>query len=302
MKVFLIGPMRFKPHLNFDVFDEVHDWLEERGDLVLNPAERIRIHAPGLMKQPWFKDGAVEAEPVLALWIGESIRSCDQVILLPGWSDSVEAIRQYNLAFACGKQTISAHKDGLVWRFQDDDGGYCKEPEPAAPMSSITTWSGRRVDVLNPNPNDITVADVAHALARQCRYNGHLGGFLSVARHSIWVSQYCESYGPVTALWGLFHDAAEAYIGDMVSPFKRSPQMQMFREVETQMEMVIAEVLGLPHPMPDEVHDADKFVTHEVEMRLGLKDSWRSTCDEDEVAFLERWTQLEYALDDKVGW
>lgn len=156
--------------------------------------------------------------------------------------------------------------------------------------SAITTWTGARVDVLNAKPDDIRIADIAHALARQVRYNGHVNHHLSVARHSIWVSE--ELNGTGHELWGLLHDASETYIGDMVKPLKHHPSMQVFREAEEALDAVIATHFGLPFPMPAEVHEADRHVT--VDLEIGEKRRWNhhSRYEHDEVDFLARYKKL----------
>src|ERR1017187_3148745 len=71
----------------------------------------------------------------------------------------------------------------------------------------ISLFSGMRFWPLDPNPEKILIADIAHALAHQCRFGGHASKFYSVAEHSVHISQLCL---PEHALWGLLHDASEA--------------------------------------------------------------------------------------------
>lgn len=88
--------------------------------------------------------------------------------------------------------------------------------------ASITTASGERFFVFDPQPDDIDMEVVAHALGLLCRYNGHCDRFYSVAEHSVMVSRILyQYYGDARlALIGLLHDAAEAYTGDLVRPIK----------------------------------------------------------------------------------
>lgn len=117
---------------------------------------------------------------------------------------------------------------------------------------SVMTVSGVLVDLMTPDPLTILWSDIAHALAHQCRFNGHTRVFYSVAEHSFRVSQYVPA---ADALWGLVHDAAEAYIGDVVSPVKRlCPELY---EVERRLLDAIAQKLDLPADMPESVLEAD---------------------------------------------
>lgn len=143
----------------------------------------------------------------------------------------------------------------------DSDGLFVERP------SSIKTFSGR-VDPLNPDPEEIVIEDIAHALSRQCRYNGHCNGFLSVARHSIWVSDllFNDGHDPRTQLSGLLHDAAEAYLGDLVRPLKHTPFGQMYLEAEGKIEAVICEKFGVPYPIPEVVMAADNYILTEIEL------------------------------------
>ncbi len=158
--------------------------------------------------------------------------------------------------------------------------------------SSIKTYTGR-VDPLNPDIDTINIEDIAHALARQCRYNGHCDGFLSVARHSLWVAVRLDDQGYSTEvqLTGLLHDAAEAYLGDLVRPLKHTPFGALYLEVETALEVVIAKRFGLLCPMPQEVRDADDWVLTQLELP-DARFSYYGDYKKDESDFLTYYMRL----------
>jgi hypothetical protein len=90
-------------------------------------------------------------------------------------------------------------------------------------MTWMQTNSRQKVDLLNPDPNSIALHDIAHALSRICRYNGHVVAHYSVAEHCCLVSDYLlQVYpnDPSVAFAGLLHDASEAYVGDLTSPMQ----------------------------------------------------------------------------------
>jgi len=120
-----------------------------------------------------------------------------------------------------------------------------------------TTYSGRVFWPLDPRPEEIEIADIAHALSQQCRWTGHTIEFVSVAQHSILVSENCA---PRDALWGLLHDAAEAYLVDLASPIKHLKEFYVYREMESGILQMIARRFGLPEEIPESVHIADKNV------------------------------------------
>jgi len=102
--------------------------------------------------------------------------------------------------------------------------------------------SGRRLDLLNPAPQDIEIGDIAHGLARVARWNGQTIGehAFSVAQHALVVEKIFTACTAASAhpdypgnedaddarswrqgrLAALLHDAPEYVIGDMISPFK----------------------------------------------------------------------------------
>lgn len=86
--------------------------------------------------------------------------------------------------------------------------------------------SGRRLDLLNPKPEDIEIEDIAHGLARVARWNGQTVGdhAFSVAQHSVLVANIVAAietdFSARLLCAALLHDAAEYVIGDLISPFK----------------------------------------------------------------------------------
>lgn len=107
-------------------------------------------------------------------------------------------------------------------------------------MTFITTYTGRRFYPLDPNPSDVCIEDIAHALAMICRFCGHTREFYSVAEHSVHVSRIVP---PEYALAGLLHDASEAYIADVSAPLKRSEEMRPYRNAEAYLQRVIEQSL-----------------------------------------------------------
>ena len=120
----------------------------------------------------------------------------------------------------------------------------------------LLTVSGRIVWPIDPDPASIALDDVAHALAHLCRYNGHVRKFYSVAEHSVLVSRAVPA---ADALWGLLHDAAEAYFGDLIRPVK--PFIPEFAAREAVMLRAVARAFGLAGDAPPaSVHDADRRI------------------------------------------
>lgn len=119
----------------------------------------------------------------------------------------------------------------------------------------MQTYSGGQFWPLDPHPEDINIADIAHALARLCRFAGHCTSFYSVAQHSVLVSYIT---GPENALWGLLHDASEAYVVDVPRPLKLL--LPNYTAIEDGVQRAIAEAFGLPWPLPAEVKRADNQI------------------------------------------
>lgn len=119
----------------------------------------------------------------------------------------------------------------------------------------IQTFTGRQFWPMEPRVEDINIVDIAHALSNSCRFNGHCSQFYSVAQHSVLVSTICD---PADALWGLLHDAAEAYLVDLPRPVKHSGHFEQFRVFERSLEAAICKRFGLSPEQPESVSKADR--------------------------------------------
>lgn len=132
-------------------------------------------------------------------------------------------------------------------------------------MPEITTVSGKRVDLLNPDMSQIDIEDIAHHLALINRYYGATKLPYSVAQHSVYVANATNS------LEGLLHDAKEYVIGDVASPVKEA-MIQLdcddaYTILDRQWTQHIVNRFNLNVDAMDLVHDADVGVRQD-ELRL----------------------------------
>ncbi|WP_019903766.1 HD family hydrolase [Methylobacterium sp. 77] len=117
--------------------------------------------------------------------------------------------------------------------------------------------SGRRLDLLDPSPKDIEIADIAHGLARVARWNGQTAGphVFSVAQHALLVEALGAVLAPgrsrVQRLELLLHDAPEYVIGDIISPFKATIGPS-YKTVELRLMAAIRLRFGLQDPTEEE--------------------------------------------------
>jgi hypothetical protein len=118
----------------------------------------------------------------------------------------------------------------------------------------VQTFSGLKFNPFNPDDASINIIDIAHALSMQCRFTGHCKKFYSIAEHSVYVSYLCDNKD---ALYGLMHDASEAYMSDISSPLKRSPDFKFYIDFEKKLQRKIYNKFGLYEDEPESVKKAD---------------------------------------------
>lgn len=137
--------------------------------------------------------------------------------------------------------------------------------DPAGRQNYITTHGN--VNIGPPGvfrAEHVMLSDIVRALSMQVRYYGHLDRFYSIAEHSVLVSWFAELRGDTEAIVpGLFHDAHEAYTGDVASPQK--DMVAGFRAFERAMEAPVREALGLaqvPMEVWKRVREYDILILH----------------------------------------
>ena len=171
-------------------------------------------------------------------------------------------------------------------------------PELFEPGITVS-WNGTFFNVLNiePDAEALKLKRIARALARQPRYVGHTPRPYSVAQHCVRGAQALILMGMVReAKQFLMHDAAEAITGDLSAPFKRHLGAPV-KEVEEQLEKVIAQVYKIDFPFDDIIWTIDKNLAQD-EMTMLLHSSYAEDFDfwDEERAynnFLYTYSQIE---------
>lgn len=90
-------------------------------------------------------------------------------------------------------------------------------PVHAYQEGTFDTASGIEICLHYPHASMINIEDIACGLSKICRFGGQTNAFYSVAQHSVLVAALAPDYLKKEAL---LHDAAEAYIGDIIKPLK----------------------------------------------------------------------------------
>lgn len=125
-------------------------------------------------------------------------------------------------------------------------------PEATAVM---LTFSGRTVDLENPDLSAFDITDIARPLAYQCRFVGNTIAFYSVAQHSVLASYLAPKGFEYDAL---MHDAEEAFTGDWPTPWKVRIGRAAIEDAVAPLKREIAERFGTRYPQPKEVKLADQ--------------------------------------------
>lgn len=114
-------------------------------------------------------------------------------------------------------------------------------------MTVMQLHSGILMDLANPKVSDINIYDIALALSCINRFNGHTKWPYSVAEHSVWVA---DNLHPEIAIYGLLHDAHEAYIGDITTPVAELIGKEIVEHYKNKIQLIIYEAFKLKKLCP----------------------------------------------------
>jgi hypothetical protein len=122
------------------------------------------------------------------------------------------------------------------------------------------TYTGRQFFFSRPDEHDYSLDDIAHQLSLICRFGGSCAFHYSVAQHSLLIAEalWRDTGNPHLCLDALFHDAAEAYLGDVKKPIKM--HLKAYQVAEAAVDRAIrAKMIRDGTPLPPEETARTKF-------------------------------------------
>lgn len=157
----------------------------------------------------------------------------------------------------------------------------------------LQTFTGRAFHVAAPDPFEVDILDIAHALSQQNRYAGHTCRPYSVAQHCCHVS---DALPKDLALVGLMHDAAEAYLVDIPSPIK--PLLQGYDVLEDLAHRAICARFNISWTIPAEVKRVDRAILADEAAQLMAPPPKPWVLTEPALGLtIPEWTPLEAATE-----
>jgi 5'-deoxynucleotidase YfbR-like HD superfamily hydrolase len=178
--------------------------------------------------------------------------------------------------------------------------------------SVMLSYSGRTVDLEEPDFSRFEIEDVARPLAYQCRFVGNTRAFYSVAQHCVLASRLAP---PGFEYDALLHDSEEAFTGDWPTPWKVRIGRDVIRAAIEPLKAALATRFGFRHPEPEAVKLADQrsLATELRDLCAPHRVNWRDLPppapdpiqplppDEAMAAFLDRYHELAPAFLSRRG-
>ena len=139
----------------------------------------------------------------------------------------------------------------------------------------MRTISGRKFWPMDPDIADLDLGDITHSLSLICRFGGHVPELYSVGQHSVILARLVPDELKPSAL---MHDAAEAYLNDLIRPVKHG--LKAYCSAENRILRLVARRYGLHWPMPPEIKRWDYALSvHEADTFQSRVDDWTSPYD-----------------------
>lgn len=115
-------------------------------------------------------------------------------------------------------------------------------PHTGTVGTKIKVFSGKYLDLKNPDPNDIDIRDIIAGLSNNSRYSGQFNPrrWLSVAEHSINCFDVAvhKEYNREQLTAVLMHDASEGYMCDLSRPLKQ--MLPVYKWLEGRVQNAIS--------------------------------------------------------------
>jgi hypothetical protein len=159
------------------------------------------------------------------------------------------------------------------------------------PRHWMQTYTGRPFRFDDLSDLQLDIRDIARPLSRLPRFGGHTSHPISVAEHSVVVSQILRAWNQpnIVQLHGLMHDAHEAFTGDIVAPLKRFLHDTMNFDISS-LQDSIQNAIHQAFNIPDleleiqevRIHNADLYAC-KLERNLVMKSSLEWDIDQIEI-------------------
>jgi hypothetical protein len=155
----------------------------------------------------------------------------------------------------------------------------------------LLTYSGQVVDLADPDPATIRLEDIANGLTHTICYRGALGVPLTVAQHSVMLSHWA-ALPKHCRVWALFHNAAEAYLGNVPAPARALHNLAGYSAVERRLfETIVAKYLPSGSRCTGEIRIADdKIRTYEIR-RFTTNSVWRAFAESPPPSWQPWWSE-----------
>ncbi len=161
----------------------------------------------------------------------------------------------------------------------------------------MMTRSGRKFYPFDPKAKDISLFDIASGLASMTRYNGQAPVPYTVAQHAMLAATLVERIADDRGLEvdcdreklllaALHHDSAEAYLPDVIRPYKSTLNFYLeegddgfgqyfpFKVIEERIQKEIFRKWDLPWPIPEAVKVVDDVMLA-TELALFWPRQWK---------------------------
>jgi 5'-deoxynucleotidase YfbR-like HD superfamily hydrolase len=117
----------------------------------------------------------------------------------------------------------------------------------------MRTYSGKFINLMQPNADDITIEDIAIGLSRKFRFAGQTTHPLTVSQHLV----NCMSMAHTELkLDALMHDAGEAFTSDVPKPIKM--MIPQFETMENELMRIIAMKFGCDNWNSESIKQLDR--------------------------------------------